>query len=160
MSTTVNDATAPTEWRRGEHVISTDPSRLDRALIHDFLSRSSYWAAGIPRAVVERALEHSLCFGLYAPAGQIGLARVVTDRATVAYLADVFVLDAYRGRGLSKWLMEIVVAHPALQGLRRFLLNTRDAHGLYERFGFTAPACPEWSMERFDPDVYRRPPSS
>jgi GNAT superfamily N-acetyltransferase len=144
------------EWHRGEYLISTDPARLDRRLIHDFLAHSSYWAAGIPAAVVARALEHSLCFGLYAPAGQVGLARVVTDRATVAYLADVFVLPEHRGRGLSKWLMATVLAHPELQGFRRFLLNTRDAHGLYRRFGFTTPAHPEWAMERFDPDAYGR----
>jgi len=144
------------EWHRGEYAISTDPARLDRRLIHDFLARSSYWAADIPESVVTRALEHSLCFGLYAPSGQIGLARVVTDRATVAYLADVFVLPAYCGRGLSKWLMEVVVAHPDLQGLRRFLLNTRDAHGLYRQYGFTTLSNTEWAMERFDPDVYRR----
>ena len=144
------------EWRRGEYVISTDPARLDRRVIHEYLSRSSYWAAEIPGHVVARALEHSLCFGLYAPDGQVGLARVVTDHATVAYLADVFVLPAHRGRGLSKWLMEVVVAHPALQGLRRFLLNTRDAHGLYRQFGFTGITSPDWAMERFDPDVYRR----
>ena len=150
---------AATEWRRGEYVISTDPARLDRALIHAFLSRASYWAEGIPFAVVTRALDHSLCFGLYAPSGQVGLARVVTDCATVAYLADVFVVDEHRGRGLSKWLMEVVVAHPALQGLRRFLLNTRDAHGLYRQFGFTTLTAAEWAMERFDPDVYRREPT-
>lgn len=145
-----------TEWRRGEYLISTDPARLDLALIHDFLSRVSYWARGIPMDVVTRAVAHSLCFGLYAPGGQIGLARVVTDRATVAYLADVFVLPEHRGRGLSKWLVETVVAHPELQGFRRFLLNTRDAHGLYRQFGFTSLANPEWAMERFDPDVYTR----
>jgi len=144
------------EWRRGEYVVSTDPARLDRRVIHEYLSRSSYWAAEIPEHVVARALEHSLCFGLYAPDGQVGLARVVTDHATVAYLADVFVLPAHRGRGVGKWLMEIVVAHPALQGLRRFLLNTRDAHGLYRQFGFTSLASADWAMERFDPDVYRR----
>jgi GNAT superfamily N-acetyltransferase len=141
---------------RDGYVISTDPARLDRPLIHGFLARDSYWAQDIPYDVVMHALDHSLCFGLYAPGGQIGLARVVTDYATVAYLADVFVLPEHRGRGLSKWLMETVVAHPALQGFRRFLLHTRDAHGLYAQTGFTALAKPEWAMERFDPDVYRR----
>jgi GNAT superfamily N-acetyltransferase len=143
------------EWRRDDYVISTDPGRLDRRLIHDFLARSSYWARDIPEEMVARALAHALCFGLYARSGQIGLARVVTDRATFAYLADVFVLPEHRGRGLSKWLMEIVLAHPDLQGLRRFQLNTRDAHGLYRRFGFTPAVHPEWALERFDPDVYR-----
>jgi GNAT superfamily N-acetyltransferase len=141
---------------RDDYVISTNPTRLDRRLIHDFLARSSYWAIDIPYDVVTHAIDHSLCFGLYAPAGQIGLARVVTDYATVAYLADVFILPEHRGRGLSKWLMETVIAHPALQGFRRFLLNTRDAHGLYRQSGFTALSKPEWTMERFDPDVYRR----
>jgi GNAT superfamily N-acetyltransferase len=145
-----------TEWRRGEYQISTDPARLDLRLIHGFLAGSSYWARDVPADVIARALAHSFCFGLYAPAGQIGLARVVTDRATFAYLADVFVLPEQRGHGLSKWLMETVVAHPELQGLRRFLLNTRDAHGLYRQFGFTSLAHPEWAMERFDPDVYAR----
>jgi GNAT superfamily N-acetyltransferase len=141
---------------RDGYVISTDPARLDRRLIHDFLARDSYWAQEIPYDVVDHAIEHSLCFGLYGPSGQIGLARVVTDYATFAYLADGFVLPEHRGRGLSKWLMETVVAHPALQGFRRFMLNTRDAHGLYALTGFTALARPEWAMERFDPDVYRR----
>jgi len=141
---------------RDGYVISTDPARLDRRLIHGFLARDSYWAQEIPYDVVDHALDHSLCFGLYGPAGQVGLARVVTDYATFAYLADVFVLPEHRGRGLSKWLMETVVAHPALQGFRRFMLNTRDAHGLYAQTGFTALARPEWAMERFDPDVYRR----
>ena len=147
------------EWRRGEYVISIDRARLDHRLIHEFLAGSSYWAADIPADVVARALEHSLCFGLYAPTGQVGLARVVTDHATVAYLADVFVLPAHRGHGLGKWLMEVVVGHPELQGLRRFLLNTRDAHGLYRQFGFTSLASAEWAMERFDPDVYQRGPA-
>ncbi len=142
--------------RRDGYVISTDPARLDGRLIHDFLSRVSYWARDIPYDLVVHALDHSLCFGLYDATGQVGLARVVTDYATVAYLADVFVLPEHRGRGLSKWLMETVVAHPALQGFRRFLLNTRDAHGLYRQTGFADLAHPEWAMERFDPDVYRR----
>jgi len=141
---------------RGPYVISTDPRRLDRRLIHDFLAHTSYWARDIPFELVTHAIDHSLCFGLYDGGGQIGLARVVTDYATVGYLADVFVLPAHRGRGLSKWLMETVVAHPALQGFRRFLLNTRDAHGLYRQTGFTALSKPEWAMERFDPDVYQR----
>jgi len=141
---------------RDGYVISTDPGRLDRRLIHDFLAHQSYWAGEIPYEVVSRAIDHSLCFGLYDAGGQVGLARVVTDYATFGYLADVFVLPIHRGRGLSRWLMETVVAHPGLQGFRRFMLNTRDAHGLYRQSGFTALRRPEWAMERFDPDVYRR----
>jgi GNAT superfamily N-acetyltransferase len=126
--------------------ISTDPARLDLDLIHRFLSREAYWSPGVPRDVVERALANSLCFGLFAPGGaQAGFARAVTDRATFAYLADVFVLPEHRGRGLGVWLVETVLAHPDLQGLRRIELATVDAHGLYERFGFE----PLRRVERF-----------
>ena len=136
------------------YAISTDPARLDVAAIHAFLVRA-YWCIGIPRATVEHAIAHSLCFGAYHGTAQVGFARVVTDRATFAYLADVYVLEAHRGRGLSKRLMEAVVAHPDLQGLRRFLLATRDAHGLYAQFGFTGLAAPDRMMEILKPDVYR-----
>jgi GNAT superfamily N-acetyltransferase len=142
------------EWQRGPYVISTDPRRLDVALVHEFLAHA-YWAVGLPRDVLERALEHSLVFGLYGPAGQVGFARVVTDWATFAYLADVFVLEEFRGRGLGKWLVEVAVTLPELQGLRRWLLATADAHGLYRRFGFT-DAAPGRLMEIVDPDVYTR----
>jgi GNAT superfamily N-acetyltransferase len=135
--------------RRGDFFVSTDPGLLDVKLIHDFVSNRSYWARGRPREVVRRSLANSLCFGLYEGERQIGLARVVTDRATFAWLCDVFVLEAYRGRGLSKWLLECVLGHPELQGLRRFLLGTRDAHGLYARYGFTPLADPTRFMERF-----------
>jgi GNAT superfamily N-acetyltransferase len=135
--------------RRGDFLISTDPALLDLPLIHDFLSNRSYWAQGRSLEMVRRAIENSLCFGLYEGNGQIGLARVVTDRATFAWLCDVFVLEAYRGRGLSKWLMECVFNYPALHGLRRFLLGTRDAHGLYARYGFTPLADATRFMERF-----------
>jgi GNAT superfamily N-acetyltransferase len=135
--------------RRGDFVVSTDPGLLDVGLIHDFVANRSYWARGRPLEVVRRSLANSLCFGLYEGRRQIGLARVVTDRATFAWLCDVFVLEAYRGRGLSKWLLECVLGHPELQGLRRFLLGTRDAHGLYARYGFTPLADPERFMERF-----------
>jgi GNAT superfamily N-acetyltransferase len=118
-------------------------------LIHDFLANQSYWARGRPPEVVRRSLANSLCFGLYEGRRQIGLARVVTDRATFAWLCDVFVLEAYRGRGLSKWLLECVLGHPELQGLRRFLLATRDAHELYTRYGFTPLADPTRFMESF-----------
>jgi GNAT superfamily N-acetyltransferase len=145
------------EHRRGPFLVSTDPARLDRALIHRFLA-ASYWAEGIPAAVVDRSIEGSIPFGLYLGDNQIGFARVVTDRATFAYLADVFVLPDHRGAGLGRWLLECVLAHPDLQGLRRFLLATRDAHGLYERFGFTPPLRPQSLMERFSPDIYRASP--
>jgi GNAT superfamily N-acetyltransferase len=141
------------EWKRGAHTISTDPGRLDRESIHAFL-RESYWAPGIPRDVVDRSIDNALCFGIYDGERQVGFARVVTDRSTFAYLADVFVLESHRGRGLSKWLMEVIRGHPDLQGLRRWSLATRDAHGLYEQFGFRRPAHPDRLMEIVDPDVY------
>jgi GNAT superfamily N-acetyltransferase/uncharacterized damage-inducible protein DinB len=140
--------------RQGDLLISTDARLLDVSLIHDFLTNRSYWATGRPFEVVQRALDNSLCFGLYQRERQVGFARVVTDRATFAWLCDVFVLEAYRGRGLSKWLMEYVMGHPELQRLRRFLLGTRDAHGLYERYGFTPLADANRFMERFRQDLY------
>lgn len=135
--------------------ISTDPDRLDMDVIYKFLSEESYWAKGIPRAVVERAVANSFCFGAYHASRQIGLVRVITDRATFAQIADVFVLDAHRGKGLSKWLMQTVIAHPDLQGLRRLLLLTSDAHGLYSQFGFTPLGNPARFMEVLRPDVYK-----
>ena len=146
--------TDPIEYRRGEFVISTDRARLDLDAIHGFLS-NCYWAKGIPRDVVAKSIENSLCFGVYDSSGaQIGFARVVSDFATVAYLGDVFVIAAYRGRGLSKWMMECIMQHPALQNLRRWILLTRDAHGLYKQFGFTPLRAPERFMELHRPDVY------
>lgn len=142
-------------WRRGPYVVSTDPSLLDMGVVHGFLG-SSYWAEGVPSEVVRRSIEHSLCFGVYEGGAQVGFARVVTDRATFAYLCDVFVAEGHRGRGLGKLLMETIIAHPELQGLRRWMLATRDAHGLYWQFGFTALARPEIFMERHDPEVYAR----
>jgi GNAT superfamily N-acetyltransferase len=148
-------ANASVESRRGEFLISTNPARLDLDVIHGFLT-DCYWAKGIPRETVARSIEHSLCFGVYDGRGaQIGFARVVSDFATVAYLGDVFVLESHRGRGLSKWLMECILRHPALQGLRRWILLTRDAHGLYAEFGFTPVKSPERYMELHRPDVYR-----
>jgi GNAT superfamily N-acetyltransferase len=123
-------------------------------LIHDFLSNRSYWAKGRPPEVTHRAFDHSLCFGLYERGRQVGLARVVTDRATFGWLCDVFVLENYRGRGLAKWLVACVLGHPDVRGLRRVLLGTRDAHGLYERHGFTPLADPTRFLEVFRPDVY------
>jgi GNAT superfamily N-acetyltransferase len=123
-------------WRRGEFAIDTDPDRLDLDVIHRFLSQEAYWSPGVARDVVERSIEHSINFGLYRDDEQVGFARVVTDRATFAWLADVFVLDGQRRDGLGKWLVETVLSHPDLGGLRRWMLGTEDAHGLYERFGF------------------------
>lgn len=143
-----------TEWTRGGFTISTDPARIDLDVVHGFLT-ASYWAEGIPRVVVARSIEHSLNFGLYHQGRQIGFARVITDRATFAYLGDVFVLEAFRGQGLARWLMDVVHAHPELQGLRRWVLLTRDAHALYRQVGYTPLARPERYMERWAPDVYR-----
>lgn len=142
-------------WSRAEFSISTDPEKLDLDVIHGYLARS-YWSPQIPRDVIARAIRGSLCFGLYCEAVQIGFARVITDRATFAYLADVFVLEDWRGRGLSKFMMECIRAHPDLQGLRRWMLATADAHGLYTQFGFRSLGHPESMMEIVDPDIYRR----
>jgi GNAT superfamily N-acetyltransferase len=137
----------PYEIRETDLLISDDPALLDRARIHHFLSERSYWAPGVPREIVDRSIEQSLCFGVYRGGQQIGFARVVTDFATFAWLADVFVVEDNRGRGTGRKLVAAVLAHPRLQGLRRFLLGTRDAHGLYARFGFKPLAHPERFME-------------
>jgi len=142
-------------WANQEFEISTDPARLDLHAVHEFLT-NSYWARGIPLETVKRSLENSLCFGIYRTAVQVGFARVITDRATFAYLADVFVLSEYRGRGLSRWLLECILQHPDLQGLRRWMLVTQDAHGLYRRYGFTSLQAAERWMEIHRPDVYKR----
>jgi GNAT superfamily N-acetyltransferase len=143
------------EFSNGNFVVSTDPTRLDLDTIHEFLTHS-YWSEGIPRAVVERAIANSLCFGVFEAQRQVGFARVITDYATFAYVADVFIVESHRGRGLGKFLMQCIVEHPRLQGLRRWTLATRDAHGLYKQFGFTELAHPERFMERHEPDVYRK----
>jgi len=134
--------------------ISTDPSRLQLDAIHAYLTRS-YWSPGVPREIVARAAANSMCFGIYHGDAQVGFARVITDKATFAYLADVYVLEAHRGQGLSKRLVEHILAHPDLQGLRRFMLATADAHGLYAQFDFKVVASPERMMEIRDPDPYR-----
>lgn len=134
--------------------VSTDSSRLDVPMIYRFLSEQSTWAVGISRAVVERALENSLCFGGFLDGRQIAFARVVTDYATCAHLCDMFVLPEYRGRGYAKLLIGVMLRHPSLQRLRRFTLNTSDAHGLYERFGFTRLQRPETAMELYLPNIY------
>ncbi len=145
------------EAHRDGFTVSTDPARLDLDLIHGYLTRS-YWAGGIPRDVVERSLRNSLCFGVYKGGAQVGFARAVTDLATFAYLADVFVLEAYRGRGLSKWLLETMLAHPDLQDVRRWHLVTRDAQGLYAQFAFVEPPAGR-HMERVRPNPYRTAPA-
>jgi GNAT superfamily N-acetyltransferase len=142
------------QWTRDRFTVTTDKARLDRDVIWRFLA-SSYWAGNVPRGTVDRSIDNSLCFGLLEESRQIGFARVVTDRATFAYLADVFVLPEHRGHGLGKWLIECVMSHPDLGGLRRWLLGTRDAHGLYRHFGFTPLKRPEIFMEIINPDVYR-----
>jgi GNAT superfamily N-acetyltransferase len=146
----------PREWRRGEYVISTDRDRINPVVVHGFLSRS-YWAAGIPIEIVRRSIANSLCFGLYHHDAQVGFARIVTDYATFAWVSDVFILDPHRGRGLSRWLMQTIVAHPELQGFRRWVLATADAHTLYEKFGFRPLAHPERFMERHMAHVYNVP---
>ena len=137
------------EWTRGDYTISTDPRRLDLDVIHGFLTRS-YWAEGRSRERVALSIAHSLPFGLHHASGQVGFARVVTDHVVIAYLADVFVLEPHRGRGLAKWLVGTVLDVPEIRRMRRWILGTRDAHGLYRRFGFEEPA-PGVLMERFDP---------
>ena len=137
--------------------ISTDPAELDRDTVHDMMARQSAWARGIPRETQDRAIDNSLCFGGYLGATQVAFARVVTDYATFANLVDVFVLPEHRGKGYSKALVAAVVAHPRLQGLRRFRLDTADAHGLYAQFGFKPAARPEQVMERWFPGLYEKP---
>jgi GNAT superfamily N-acetyltransferase len=139
---------------RGEFCLSTDPDRLDLDMIHGFLT-TCYWAEGIPRETVLRSIENSLCFGVYKDGAQVGFARVISDFATYAYIGDVFVLEEFRGQGLSKWMMEAIKSHPKLQGFRRWTLLTRDAHSLYAQFGFAPLQKPERYMELHDPDVYR-----
>jgi GNAT superfamily N-acetyltransferase len=155
----MTDLGTPHTWHRPPYAVSTDPARLDLDVVHAFLS-ASYWSPGVPREVVERAARNSLAFGVYhlgeegAAWAQVGYARAITDRATFAYLADVFVLPEYRGRGLAGFLMECITAHPELQGLRRWMLVTRDAHGLYEKFGFGPPPNPGGIMVRARPNPY------
>jgi GNAT superfamily N-acetyltransferase len=136
--------------------ISTDPAQLDLPLIHRFLSQESYWARNVPLEIVQRAIANSLCFGMYQDERQVGFARVITDKATFGYLADVFIVSSHRRQGPGRRLVEAVLAHPELQGLRRLMLATRDAHALYRQFGFTAPRHPEVLMEKHEPEIYRR----
>lgn len=143
-------------WEKDEYIISTDRSRLDIPYIHAFLSERSYWAKGIPPDIVKASIEGSMCFGVFHEGRQIGFARVISDMATFGYLADVFIDEGYRGRGLSKWLMGTILGHPELQGFRIWQLSTQDAHGLYAQFGFTALDNPLRVMRKNDPDVYRK----
>jgi GNAT superfamily N-acetyltransferase len=147
----------PYDSRRDDFLISTDRARLNLDLIHGFLT-TCYWCEGIPREIVARSIEHSLCFGIYDNHGQVGFARVISDFATYAYIGDVFVVEGYRGRGLSKWLVHCILRHPQLQGLRRWSLVTGDAHGLYSQFGFTPLQAPERWMEINNRDVYAKLP--
>ena len=142
------------QYEFGEFVVTTDAAWFDEDLIHRVLS-ASYWAEGIPREVVARSIGNSLCFGVFEGAKQIGFARVISDYATFAYLADVFIIESHRGRGLAEFLMKCIFRHPELQGLRRWMLVTRDAHGLYAQFGFRPLAHPERFMELHNPDVYK-----
>ena len=142
-------------WQRGDHEISTDPARLDLELTHRFLSEEAYWSQAVPMDIVRRAIDNSIVFGVYRDQRQVGFARVVSDRATFAWVGDVFIVETERGHGLGKWLMECVKAHPDLQGLRRWMLATRDAHGLYAQFGFE-PADADRLMEIRDMDIYKR----
>lgn len=136
--------------------ISTNKSDLDFNVIHSFIS-NTYWAKGIPAETMQKAIDHAMCFGVFTDQNeQVGFARVITDTATFAYLSDVFILDAHRGKGLSKWLVEEIVAHPDLQNLRRFVLVTKDAHGLYEQFGFDAISHSDDYMEKWVPNIYQR----
>ena len=142
------------EWQQENFIISTDKSKLNINYIHQFLSNESYWAAGIPYAIVEKSIENSLCFGIYDREKQIGFARIITDEATFGYLADVFIDKEYRGRGISKWLMHVISNLPFRRNLRNFMLGTKDAHKLYEQFGFTPLRAPERFMQVHQPNIY------
>jgi GNAT superfamily N-acetyltransferase len=144
---------------KGEYLISTDKKRLDLDYIHEYLCNQSYWAPGIPLETVRKSIEGCLCFGIYFESGQVGFARVTSDMATFAWLGDVFVDQKHRGHGLGKWLMESILSHPDLQGLRNWMLGTRDAQGLYAQFGFKPLPAPERIMMKMDPDIYKKKPS-
>ena len=136
-------------WTKDRYTISDEPKRLQLEVIVEYLARA-YWSNQRPRAIVEKSLQHSLCFGVYENQTQIGFARVISDHATFAYLADVFILESHQGHGLGKWLVQTILEHPDLQGLRRWILATRDAHGLYAQFGFAALENPDRYMTKFD----------
>jgi GNAT superfamily N-acetyltransferase len=142
-------------WSKGDYEISTDPARIDISMVHEFLT-NAYWATGIPLETVRQSIENSIAFGVYRGRQQVGFARIISDQATFAYLADVFILPSFRGRGLSRWLMECIIGHPDLQELRRWMLATQDAHGLYAKFGFTPIKHPDSWMEIHRLDVYTK----
>ena len=142
------------EWKRNGYSISTDKSRIDLGMVHGFLSKS-YWAENIPRHIVQNSIDNSLCFGVYHQQNQIGFARVVTDFSTFAYLADVFIVPEERGKGLTKWLMQIIVDHPKLQGLTKIHFGNQGCSRLYAQFGFTPFDKPERWMQKHDPEVYK-----
>lgn len=148
------------DWQKENFIISDEKEKLDAEYIHDYLSNKSYWAEDIPLETVKKSIDGSICFGMYENAKQIGFARVVTDKATFGYLADVFIDENYRAQGLSKWLMEIIMIYPELQGLRRWMLGTKDAHSLYEKFGFEPLENPKRVMHIYNADVYKRVGSS
>ena len=143
------------EWRLDEYIISTDKHRLDLRAIHSFLTKS-YWAEGISFEIVKKSIEHSLNFGVYKKGKQVGFARVITDYATYAYIGDVFILEEFRGQGLSIWLMQVIADYPELQGLRRWSLLTSDAHELYRKTGFQELQNPKLYMEKAIPDIYKK----
>ena len=143
------------EWQRSEYSISTDVNRLDLTVIHQFLA-NTYWAKDIPFTVLQNSIQNSLVFGLYKDKQQIGFGRVITDYSTFAYIADVFVLESFRGEGLGKWLIETIISHPELRGLRRWLLVTKDAHELYQKVSFNEIKNPSRFMEIVDLDVYKK----
>ena len=138
-----------------KYTITTDKSKLDIAVVHDYLCNQSYWVKGIGKETLKREIDHSLCFGVFHQHTQIGFARVITDFTSFAYLCDVFIIEAYRGKGLSKWLMQSMLDHPELQNLRRWTLYTLDAHGLYKQFGFGESKIPERFMEKHNPDFIK-----
>jgi GNAT superfamily N-acetyltransferase len=144
------------KWKKDGFIITTHKHKMDIPYIHDYICNKSYWAEGIPLAIVKQSIKGSLCFGVFHAAKQIGFARLITDRATFGYLADVFIDENYRGKGLGKWLMEIIISHPELQGLRNWMLATLDAHGLYEKVGFKPLENPERIMRKNNPDLYKK----
>ena len=144
----------PMEQSFGAYQITTDKTKMDIVAIHEFLSRHSGWSNNIPLERVQTSVENSLNFGVFHEGRQVGFARIISDYSTIAYVGDVYILDSYRGQGLSKWLMECIMAHPHLQGLRRWILLTSTAAWLYEKYGFTKLPQPEIYMERYQPDIY------
>jgi len=146
----------PQCWQQDEFEIDTDPTRLDLDTAYDFIAGRSYWAKDMPRTTFARSVKGAVCFGVYHDEQMIGFARVITDGATIAYLGDVYIDEAWRGRNLSKWLMRCIDSHPDLQGMRRWILVTSDAHSLYEQFGYSLLDNPDRYMERVIPNIYQK----